>query len=446
MNKILNPKVWNSDETLKDKVYDDLLAIANHFILFAKINPSYVKDIIFVGSMANYNWHDKSDIDLHIVYDSSKFSDDQIELIQDYLLDKKAIWNFKHDIKIYGYDVEIYPEFDNMPSTNASVYSIKNHDWNIEPMYIDIDEQLELKKEEVEKKYNDYVTKIDFLIELSNNDNIDLNELSDKIITLKKDIWSLRKESLKGNDSIYSIGNLVFKALRNNDYLEKLINLETNVFDRNLTLEQNKILDESLQLPNIGSVEEIEKILDDIQIKYINHQLSTNEYYKQKKFWTRKLKLAEKEFHDDTVKYNNQFISEERIAMIPGFATRDKIGLHKNPLDLDKFDADIRGAIDYKGNLYVVDNWHMLHDQLYKYLIGVLSGYENNPKSMWYTYMPAGIKMLMIIRDGSTNTFRVADSYNTPDKLPKDMTLFNEQVEEFYKLTRLKNPQYKFIL
>ena len=131
--------------------------------------------------------------------------------------------------------------------------------------------------------------------------------------------------------------------------------------------------------------------------------------------------------------------------MISGFATRDKIGLHKNPENLDGFGKDVRGAIDYKGNLYVVDNWHMLHDQLYKYLIGVLSGYENNPKSMWYTYMPAGIKMLMVIRDENSNTFRVADSYHEPQK-NRDIELFNEQVEEFYKLVRIKNPQFKFIL
>lgn len=252
MQKILNPKIWNSNETLKENVYDDLVKIANHFIAFTKIPVDKVKDIIFVGSMANYNWHTKSDIDLHIIFDSTKSNPDQLEFISEYLLDKKSLWNYKHTISIYKFPVELYPEFDNNTSIHASIYSIKNKQWIKEPVYQNIEDQLTLNQLEVDKKYDDYVNKIDYLYKLSKKSNTNLEELLNKIIELKKDIWGLRKESLK-TDSIYSVGNLIFKELRNTDYLDKLLNLETEIYDKNLTIENIDILKEDY----IGSVENI---------------------------------------------------------------------------------------------------------------------------------------------------------------------------------------------
>lgn len=238
----LNPKIWNDDESLKENISNDLKKITNEFISYAKINPNNIIDIIFVGSMANYNWHDKSDIDLHIIIDAKKYTPETLDFIKDYLLNKKSLWNYKHTISIYGYPVELYPEFNDMESFHDSVYSLMQNDWIIEPTKKNIDDQLESKKSEIDKKYNNFVKKIDYLYKLSHRKNIDLDELLRKIAKLKSSIWNLRASDLK-RDSIYSIGNLVFKKLRNAEYLAKLLDLENTIYDKNLTIEQTQILE-----------------------------------------------------------------------------------------------------------------------------------------------------------------------------------------------------------
>ena len=69
MKEKLNDKIWNKDLTINQKVRKNLLQIAKDFIEFIKIKNLKIIDIVLTGSIANYNWHSKSDIDLHIIID-----------------------------------------------------------------------------------------------------------------------------------------------------------------------------------------------------------------------------------------------------------------------------------------------------------------------------------------------------------------------------------------
>ena len=65
----LNPKLWHDDH-LKPKLREKFLKIAKAFTDFLlPIIDVDVRDVTLTGSNANYNWTDKSDIDLHIVID-----------------------------------------------------------------------------------------------------------------------------------------------------------------------------------------------------------------------------------------------------------------------------------------------------------------------------------------------------------------------------------------
>ena len=55
----LNPKIWNSDNTMKDDVYQKLLEISNEFIKYIEI-PLNIVDIEVVGSNASYNYNENS--------------------------------------------------------------------------------------------------------------------------------------------------------------------------------------------------------------------------------------------------------------------------------------------------------------------------------------------------------------------------------------------------
>ena len=61
----LNPKLWDGDQ-LRPGLKDGFIKIANAFYDFLEINVD-IFDIIIIGSSANYNWTEHSDIDLHVV-------------------------------------------------------------------------------------------------------------------------------------------------------------------------------------------------------------------------------------------------------------------------------------------------------------------------------------------------------------------------------------------
>ena len=66
-NEILCPEFWNSQNQLNPEIRKNLLQASLDFYK----NKSYctVVDIYLMGSIANYNWNDYSDADVHIIID-----------------------------------------------------------------------------------------------------------------------------------------------------------------------------------------------------------------------------------------------------------------------------------------------------------------------------------------------------------------------------------------
>ncbi len=87
----LNPKLWTDDQCLPDKIRNGFLKIATKFFDFLEIDTN-VNDIILIGSNANYNWTEHSDIDLHVVINYLDVGDN-LYLVEKYLQAKKSIWN-----------------------------------------------------------------------------------------------------------------------------------------------------------------------------------------------------------------------------------------------------------------------------------------------------------------------------------------------------------------
>ena len=104
----LNSKIWKqtteNDYVLSEKVREKLLEIAYEFIQFLKIDI-IVSDVHLTGSLANYNWSEYSDFDLHIISDFNQFSKNQLDLYKELFTLKKTIFNSEQNIKIYCYDV-----------------------------------------------------------------------------------------------------------------------------------------------------------------------------------------------------------------------------------------------------------------------------------------------------------------------------------------------------
>ena len=105
----LSPDIWESPEQVKLKVKLKLKRIANAFLRDHNIDPDAVEDIYFTGSLAGYNYHPDSDIDLHIVVDFSKVSQD-LDMVRDLFNSRRLVWNERHNITIFGHEVEIFIE------------------------------------------------------------------------------------------------------------------------------------------------------------------------------------------------------------------------------------------------------------------------------------------------------------------------------------------------
>ena len=81
-NTQLNPAIW-SGLVLNKEIKDKLIQVANDFYKDTELAAPIV-DILFVGSLANYNWSTHSDFDLHLVINFKNVNSDT-EMVEKYV-------------------------------------------------------------------------------------------------------------------------------------------------------------------------------------------------------------------------------------------------------------------------------------------------------------------------------------------------------------------------
>ena len=218
---------------LREEVREKLLQTANEFIDFIGV-PLLIEDVIFTGSLANYNWSEYSDIDLHVVCDFIQFSETELSLYEELFKVKKTIFNTNHDIKIFGYEVELYVQNATEAHFSSGVYSVLYDEWDVKPEKEDSNIDTKILK----SKINHWKSQIDTVVD--NATEKDIDEAREYIKKFKEKLKKYRSSGLK-KEGEYSYENLVFKYLRRSDYLEKLFNLENKLLDKELSLMEQKI-------------------------------------------------------------------------------------------------------------------------------------------------------------------------------------------------------------
>ena len=218
----LNPKIFTKDNELKPEVAKKLKEIADAFIETMEIPANSVKDIVITGSNVSYNYTDNSDIDLHILVDFNKVHKD-CPIVGDYLLSKKSEFNQKRDIYIYGIPVEVYAESIDNESVHNGLYSL-NEGW--------VERPKKLKPTDndiaVNAKYKEYVEAAKGIKE---------GDLADKLLDKIK---RMRKAGLAEGGE-FSVENLVFKKLRDNGIIERLMKVKNEGIDKKLSLGNEKL-------------------------------------------------------------------------------------------------------------------------------------------------------------------------------------------------------------
>ena len=140
----LNPKLWDGDQ-LKLGLNEKFLRVADAFYKFLELPETVqVLDVLIIGSNANYNWTEYSDIDLHVVINYQAVGDN-LHLVKNYLMAKKSIWNNNYPLTFKGMDIELYAQ-DQNDQLHASVgqYSLMTNEWLKQPSadVISIDDEL----------------------------------------------------------------------------------------------------------------------------------------------------------------------------------------------------------------------------------------------------------------------------------------------------------------
>jgi len=214
------PSMWEA-EGLNPQVREALLLIAQEFYNTLDIDAA-LEDVRLTGSLANFNYTSKSDLDLHLVIDFSKV-DENSQLVKNYFDAKRVLWNKKHAITVKGYEVEVYIENVEERHISTGIYSVLDKEWIVKPSRVEEDIDLETanKKAETIKK------EIDSAVDSEDN----LGHLQ----KIKEKIKKMRQCGLE-KGGIFSAENMAFKTLRNDGDIDRLSSAITKEYDRQHSL------------------------------------------------------------------------------------------------------------------------------------------------------------------------------------------------------------------
>jgi hypothetical protein len=229
----LNPKVWDENKKLRPEVRRRLLKIANDYFESLEMPEVDIIDVTFTGSLANYNWSKYSDVDLHIVIDYNEVPIEDVEMVDSFLRPKSNAWNDDHDVKIYGYEVELYVQDEGEKHFSTGVYSVLNDEWNIEPQKMEVDVDNECVKYKADKLMDRIEDLADELDETK-----DYQKVIDKSDRIKDKIKKMRQGGLE-DEGEFSVENIVFKVLRRNGMMERLNDIKTVAYDKMVSLEND---------------------------------------------------------------------------------------------------------------------------------------------------------------------------------------------------------------
>mgnify|MGYP002631056128 CR=1 FL=1 len=218
----LNPIIFTNDN-LNSDVREKLLEIADEFIDYLGINNLDVVDITLSGSNAAYSYTDHSDIDLHILIDMNKINNDDI--YQELFTAKKNLFNDNHDIKIRGYDVELYVQDSNKSVKSLGEYSILNNKW----IKLPTRQKSNIDINSVKNK----VIKLVQLSEISLRSN-DIERVNSVLDTIKR----YRQTGLDKHGE-FGPENLAFKILRTNGIISDLYNHRDKLYSDQLSLDED---------------------------------------------------------------------------------------------------------------------------------------------------------------------------------------------------------------
>ena len=171
------------------------------------------------------------------------------------------MWNSGHDITIKGYEVEVAIQNEDdlkegiKSGRMGGVFSLMKNKWIKKPEKVDFEPDEKM----ISKKATSIMDKVDDIEEQVDEDKYE--SFKEKIDKVWKKIKDLRKSGLESESGEYSIGNLVFKLLRRNGYIGKIMELKKYAYDKQFESNTDELLEFLYTLDNISK--ELDKQSDE---------------------------------------------------------------------------------------------------------------------------------------------------------------------------------------
>jgi hypothetical protein len=218
-NTILNPVLWDHDR-LKSEVRGALIRMAKDFIEYVGV-PFSALDVVITGGNVNYNYTSKSDIDLHIIadFDSVQCDREVAELFDT----KRLLYKRNYDLTIHNIPVELYIEDHRMPAVSSGSYSVASGKWLTNPTK----NMPKYNEEELAHMVTTWKKVLGHAVKTG-----DLQTCRKAVQLLR----SYRKQGLKTPAGEFSIPNLVYKSLRNDDTLKSIMIFIDRLHDQELSI------------------------------------------------------------------------------------------------------------------------------------------------------------------------------------------------------------------
>jgi hypothetical protein len=229
----LNPALFDGEHMLPE-VRQALLAIAKDFVEFLGIGSLDIKDIRLSGSNAAYSYTPHSDVDLHILVDFKKLDCD--EVYAELFNAKKLLYNDKHNIKVHGYDVELYVQDANESVKSLGEYSILNNRWIRFPSK----RHANLDQSATRQKFVKLVQIAELALQSRSVEKIDA-----VLAKMKK----YRQAGLDKHGE-FSPENLAYKALRSQGVLDRVFDYRDQLHSQDMSLDETEIMEASGYIPS----------------------------------------------------------------------------------------------------------------------------------------------------------------------------------------------------
>ena len=351
-HKELNPRFWK-DFKLDRGTASKLVDIALDFYRGLKTNAP-LEDIEFTGSLTNYTYTNKSDIDLHLKLDFKKVKA-KPELVKQLFDGEKYKWNLSHDIVLKHHPIEIYIEDISVkPYATKPVYSLLHNNWIQKPVY----NPPEIDEQNVTKKFNSFKEEIDSLISLFKKTDcrIVFRQIHNRAKAIREKLAESRKECMQDQKVTFDfcIENLVFKRLRDAGYLDKLNDLKNESYDKIYTEQTWNSGLQTMFMSNMMNPTKSTKQITGIKKKQPRHR---KDFIRDP--GVRKHVQTVPDMHQNNDKFKEvgilkkskgrRIVSQPRALEIAGFYG---VELGEKPVRLGRSPVSIRK----QGNIYVLES------------------------------------------------------------------------------------------